>query len=125
GIGQFPVLDTFRLARATIPKEADGGPVSGHSLGALSDHFGIELGDNAHRADADAAAAAALLPEIVGYAVDNERPTDAINRLVNKEADFAKKWPAYRADLADYRQKVADSEAGPAAMTDPNAPDAE
>ncbi len=112
-------LDTFRLARAAVPKKDQGGPAESHALATLAPAFNIDTGTS-HTADADAKAASDLLPKLVDYAVDHERPAAALQNLPAQGAEFKQKMPAYLQELYGWKQANS-SEAE--AYSDPNAPD--
>jgi len=75
------VVDTLSLARMLMSSDKDdpNKVVDSHTLGDLTDMFGIDLGDSAHTADADSAATAELLSKMLDYANDHDLPTTALD----------------------------------------------
>lgn len=69
-------IDTLMLLRSAVPK-GDGktGPER-HTLGSLAQFFDVDLGDDAHTADADSEAAALVLQRAMGWANNNDSNPD-------------------------------------------------
>lgn len=95
------VIDTITLARHLMARKDKGGPVDSHALGSLADFFGIDLGDKAHRADADTEATGQLLGKLLDYAVENDsRPYD-VDRYTSRWEQELKDYPE---KLKSFRQ---------------------
>jgi tRNA nucleotidyltransferase/poly(A) polymerase/DNA polymerase III epsilon subunit-like protein len=75
------IVDTLSLARMMLPsgKDDPNSVVNSHTLGDLSDLFGIDLGDAAHTADADSDATAQLLGKLLDYGEEHKVSTDLLN----------------------------------------------
>lgn len=113
-------IDTLMLLRSAVPKgDGESGPER-HTLGALADFFGVDLGDAAHTADADSEAAAEVLAKAMTWAGDNDSSPDIFDAAKQKELfdEATKKYreqrkryetdlKQYESDLADYQRAVA------------------
>lgn len=114
------VIDTLKLAQTVIPSKKDKsnapdpeGPDS-HRLGDLASHFGVELGDGWHTADADSEATSNILNSLVDHAagLDNADTSlrgvlDAGDNYQRDKAEFDAKSAQFKDELADYEMKKA------------------
>jgi len=94
-------LDTLSISRDLIDTKAEGAISKRHTLGALAEAFGIELGDKAHTADADSEATGKLLYALLDYAEEQDLPVDLIEPNKN-EPRYEEMRQKYEADKARY-----------------------
>ena len=113
-------IDTLMLLRSAVPKgEGEDGPER-HTLGALADFFGVDLGDAAHTADADSEAAALVLAKAMDWAdqkksdpeiFDATKQKELFDSATKKYNDQRKKYEAdldkYRSDMEEYQRSIA------------------
>lgn len=109
-------IDTLMLLRSAVPKgEGEDGPER-HTLGALADFFGVDLGDAAHTADADSEAAALVLQKAMEWADRKKSDPEIFDAVKQKELfdSATKKYneqrKQYEADLEQYKVDLADYE---------------
>lgn len=96
-------LDTLSISRDLIDTKAEDAISKRHTLGALAEAFGIELGDKAHTADADSEATGKLLYALLDYAEDRDLPVDLIEPNKN-EPRYQQMAEKYQEDKARYEE---------------------
>jgi len=112
-------VDTLSLLRETIPK-GDGktGPER-HTLEKLTQFFGVELGDAAHTADADAEATHELFRAAIPKVAESEKVPDifdaekqqnildaATEKYERNKKIYAQQMKEYEAALAEYQRAI-------------------
>jgi hypothetical protein len=112
-------IDTLMLLRSAVPKgDGEDGPER-HTLGALADFFGVDLGDAAHTADADSEAAALVLakamdwadkkksdPEIFDAVKQKELFDSATKKFNEQRKQYEEDLKKYQSDLEEYQRAV-------------------
>ena len=130
-------IDTLMLLRSAVPKgDGETGPER-HTLGVLADFFGVDLGDDAHTADADSEAAALVLQRAMDWAdkngsdseiFDADKQKQLFDEATKKYNEQRKQYEAdlkkYRSDLDEYQRAVAKA-AEPQNQPDSQAPPVE
>lgn len=95
-------IDTLSLLRQAVRRgTGDSGP-DNHKLPTLATYFDVDLGDRAHTADADSAAAAEVMRRGMAWASNNgvrSKVFDAAFQQKNYEAA----WERYEQELAEYK----------------------
>jgi DNA polymerase III epsilon subunit-like protein len=86
------IIDTKEISDMVLPKwsetnqnapfkiNKDGTKSPSNSLGDITKYLGIELGDKHHNADADAEATAKVMQGIIDGAIENNWPTDVLDK---------------------------------------------
>jgi DNA polymerase III epsilon subunit-like protein len=86
------IIDTKEISDMVLPKwsetnqdapfkvNKDGTKSPSNSLGDITKYLGVDLGDKHHNADADAEATAKVMQAIIDGAIENDWPTDILDK---------------------------------------------
>ena len=99
-------IDTLSLLRQSVRRAKEGptGPEN-HKLPTLATYFGVDLGDRAHTADADSAAAAEVLRRGMAWATQKNVRSKVFDGEF-QQRNYESAWERYEQELAEYEGRA-------------------
>ena len=113
------IIDTKEISDMVLPKwsetnqdapfkvNKDGTKSPSNSLGDITKYLGVDLGDKHHNADADAEATAKVMQAIIDGAIENDWPTDILDKTKRRTKENETKTKFEKAVAAFESEKEA------------------
>jgi DNA polymerase III epsilon subunit-like protein/ADP-ribose pyrophosphatase YjhB (NUDIX family)/autonomous glycyl radical cofactor GrcA len=118
------VIDTLKLAQTVIAskkaaahhvnkdqiKTGDPSGPDTHRLGDLASHFGVELGDGWHTADADSEATSNVLNSLIDYAAGADGGDTSLRSVLDAGDSYQSNMAEFEARSAQFKDELANYE---------------